>query len=53
MTSGINDPLAKSTDFVLVFRLALRRRKTSQEKGMIGASLGGTRTALGELEAAF
>jgi hypothetical protein len=35
------------------FRLALRRRKTSQEKGMIGASLGGTRTALGELEAAF
>jgi hypothetical protein len=25
----------------------------SQEKGMIGASVGGTRTALGELEAAF
>jgi hypothetical protein len=52
MTSGISDPLAKSTDFVLVSSGA-PQTETSQEKGMIGASLGGMRTALGELEAAF
>jgi hypothetical protein len=52
MTSGIGDPLAKSTAFMPASS-GSRQMNLRKDKGADQASLGAMRTALGELEAAF
>jgi hypothetical protein len=53
MTSGIGDPLAKSTAFVAASSDAFADEVSQRSKGRIRATFGSKRTTLGELVAAF